>query len=167
MAESKRREDGQYALAPDGRFFSKMDFGKRPKQFVTLTSKVGISENDGEFKLAFDVSGYDNVRVTIELCFRAEGSLKGVVQATNGRPRWERNVRTRTPNDSRVFFLKNGTGAYTVNDDTLEFGPGLHEHNSLRMEGEPYSVYNGSLRAEGDRVDITGKTPFQYVLTVK
>jgi hypothetical protein len=167
MPEGERRVDGQYALTPDGRFFSKMAFSKRPKQFVTLTSEVAISENDGKFELAFNVSGYDNVRVTIELCFRAEGRLTGVELATSSRQSRERNARARSSNGSGTYFLKNGTGAYTVNDDALEFGPGLHMHTALGMEGEPYSVYNGSLRAVGDRVYITAVTPFQYVLTVK
>ena len=105
---------------------------------MTLTSEVAISERDGGFELAFDVSGYDNVCVTIELCFRASGSVDGAEPAAGIRTSRERGGQPGRSDSPGTYFLKDGTGTYTVNGDTLEFGPGLHKHTSLRMEGEPY-----------------------------
>jgi hypothetical protein len=66
------------------------------------------------------------------------------------------------------FLLREGYGSYTVGNDKIEFGPGSFARAPGRMEGEsPYTSVNGSLRAEGVRVYITGITPFSYKLILK
>jgi len=57
--------------------------------------------------------------------------------------------------------------SYTIDGNTLEFGPGVYEHTRLGMEGEQFSVYNGELKADGLRVYLTGTTPFKHTLTLK
>lgn len=172
-----RRSDGQYALQADmategvlGRFFSKMDFADRPKQFVSLNSRVVVTEKDGAFELAFEVDGPPGVGITIELAFRSGGSLTGTTSADG-----EDGFRSAASARSRggpisneelenVFLLKDGFGSYAVGDDRIRFGPGTYARPPGRMEGESLTWVRGSMRAEGDRVYLTGVTPFRHVL---
>ena len=172
-----RKQDGAYALGPDmgtegilGRFFSKMDFANRPKQFRTLKTDVTVSEKDGRFALEFSIQGPPNVPVTIELGFRSGGKFTGVEPLGGGEPAGRgRGGRGGgfTPDTDNAHVLKQGTGTYTVGNDTIEFGPGSLPRAPGRMEGESYGWVNGSLRAEGDRVYLTGVTPLKYTLTVR
>lgn len=168
LPAASRRADGSYRLTGEGRFFSKMDFPSRPKDFKTLTTRVTVRENNGAFELAFDVDGFAGVPVILELCFRKDGTLAGVEKPAAS-PAGRAGGRTgpAMENDEDSFVLKSGQGTYTVGADTIEFGPGASAHNRLRMEGENYSVYNGHNRAEGYRVYLTGITPFKHTLTVK
>lgn len=165
-----RRADGQYALTPDGRFYSKLDFPDRPKDYKTLVSTVAIRENNGSFTLDFDVSGYDGVPVTVELCFRRGGTLDGVILtgsgnaaggATDGRA--GRSMR----DDPESFRMNDEWGSYSIDGDTIEFGPGVWEHSRIGMEGEQFSVYNGELKADGLRVYMTGTTPFKHSVKLR
>ena len=78
----RRRSDGAYVLGSEGRFYSKMDFPHRPKDEKVLVTTITITEvGTGGFDLAFDLDG-PPTSLTIELCFRAGGTLSGVVPAT-------------------------------------------------------------------------------------
>lgn len=182
LPKEHRNPNGDYKLEPDmgtegllGRFFSKMDFSKRPKQFRTLESKVTITEKDGGFELAFDIGGHPNVPVTIELGFRSGGTFTGVAPmasaGTAGGGRGGRGGGGRgggiAPEADNAYVLREGTATYTVGSDRIEFGPGQLARAPGRMEGETYGWVGGNLRAEGDRVYLTGTTPFKYTLTFK
>ena len=98
LPQRYRRRDGNYALGSEGRFYSKMDFPHRPKQYKVLETSVTIRQlGDSGFDLAFDVDG-PATSLTIELCFRTGGTLTGVVPATG----------------DGNFQLVDGEGAYTV-----------------------------------------------------
>jgi hypothetical protein len=144
-----RKPDGDYALSADNRYFSKLDFDHRPKQVRTLTSNVTVTEHDGAFDLEFSVDGVPNVPVTIELAFRVDGMLSGVKPLGD------------------ALVLEKGFGRFTAGADTIEFGPGSFAHAPGRMEGEDYTWVNGSLRAEGQRVFLTGVTPLHQRLTIR
>ena len=176
-----RKPNGEYKLSADmategvlARFFSKMDFANRPKQFRTLKSEVAVTESNGVFTLDFAVDGPPNVAVTIELGFRSGGTFTGVEPvasastATTGAGGRGRGARggAATEGDN-TYVLKTGTGTYTVGNDKIEFGPGQIARAPGRMEGETYSWINGSLRAEGERVYLTGVTPLRYKLTFR
>ncbi|MEX0929215.1 MAG: hypothetical protein WD266_03425 [Balneolales bacterium] len=149
-----RKENGVYEMTPDGRFYSKMDFGNRPKDYLALRSEVLVREvsESGAFELEFRVDQTENVDVTIELCFRKGGELSGV---------------TAKENDSDAFFLGEGMGSYRVGNDVIEFGPGRKEHERNPQSNEQYSVHNGGITQEGYRVYITAKTPFFDTLTIR
>jgi len=170
LPKEYRNADGQYKLTPDGRFYSKMDFPNRPKDYKTIVNTVTIREKDGAFTLDFDISGYENVPVTIELCFRRGGKLDGVVltgsgNAAGGVP--DGRAGRQMQDDPESYKMNEGWGSYTLDDSKLEFGPGIYEHNRLGMEGEQFSVYNGELKADGLRVYMTGTTPFKHTLQIK
>lgn len=149
-----RRADGEYALGSEGRFYSKMDFPDRPKQFRVLETAITISEiSDGAFGLASDVAG-PPTSMTIELCFRTGGTLSGVVPASG-------------VDNSELI---DGEGRYTVGEDTITFGPGNGSgiRQPVAMDaGEKYSYLGGSLVPPGQRVYITGVVPFRYTLQLR
>jgi hypothetical protein len=149
-----RRPDGNYALGSEGRFYSKMDFPHRPKQYRVLDTSITIRQvGDSAFDLAFDVEG-PATSLTIELCFRSGGSLTGVVPASG------------TDN----FQLVDGEGAYTVGADTITFGPGNGSgiRQPIAMDpGEKYTYLGGNLVPAGQRVYITGEVPFRYTLRLR
>ena len=163
-----RRPDGNYTLSADGRYFSKLDFAHRPKEYVTLKSTVTITEHDGAFELDFNVDGPAKVPVTIELAFRKDGRLSGVAPLAT-RPVNADASRGRGTGSDRAdgFALESGIGRFTCGADTIEFGPGLLARPPGRMEGEAYTWVNGSLRSDTSRVYLTGVTPLRHRLTIK
>ncbi len=149
-----RRKDGDYALTPstDDRFWSKMDFAKRPQSNVkTLESTITFSENNGEVTLDFGVNGLEGVAVTIHLCFDEGGQLNGVEKG-----------------DSANFLKEGGYGEFSKGADKITFGPGVKQHEWTRgLEGEKYSVLNGNLDTSGQHIYLTGYTPFKHTLKIK
>jgi hypothetical protein len=153
LPQRYRRRDGDYELGSEGRFYSKMDFPHRPKQYRVLDTTITIRpQGDAAFDLEFEVDG-PPTSLTIELCFRSGGALTGVVSASG----------------DGNFQLVEGQGSYTVGADTITFGPG---HGSgLRQPvamdpGEKYTYLGGSLVPAGQRVYITGEVPFHYTLSL-
>jgi len=163
-----RNEQGDYKLSDDGRYFSKLDFEHRPKQFRTLRSTVEITERHGGFDLEFAVDGQAGVLVTIELTFRRDGKLEGVgALPETVEPRSARPGATADEDRADSFILARGMGKFTAGTDTIEFGPGTSAGAPGRMEGEDYTWINGHLRTQGQRVYLTGVTPFRYTLTLR
>ncbi|MDR8391730.1 hypothetical protein NC796_11290 [Aliifodinibius sp. S!AR15-10] len=153
LPEKFRNKEGVYKMSPDGRFYSKMDFENRPKDYKKLHSMVTVREvgNSGAFEMEFSVEETPRVPVTIELCFRKGGQLSGVI------PR---------ENDTDGYFLSDGEGSYKVGNDVITFGPGKMEHTRSPQSNEQYSVYNGDIEVEGYRVYITGITPFTHKIRI-
>ena len=105
---------------------------------------VTVTENAGKFDLAISVRGTDHVPVAIELAFRQGGTLQGVVPVAGQKDAW---------------ILENGTGRYTVGNDTIEFGPGMRDHT--------YTQIRGALpKWDGQSVFLTGMTPFHHSLSI-
>ncbi|GAB4025892.1 hypothetical protein GCM10028809_08320 [Spirosoma gilvum] len=150
-----RKANGDYAHTPstDGRFWNKMDFGHRPQSNVkTLETTITVHETNGRNELTFRVTSEAGVHVTLELCFKEEGTLTGV-SPQNG--------------STDNFFLKSGMGQYSVGTDTIQFGPGVYQHTKITgLEGELYSSHFGSLRTSGVHVYLTGLTPFEQTITI-
>lgn len=149
LPENKRNEEGDYPLNPslDGRFWSKMDFGARQKTTLTLESQIVIEEVENSFKLDISVDGAENVEVTLDLCFRAGGKFEGVLQEQS----------------EKDFFLDTGFAKYTFGSDSIEVGPGKHEHERINgLDGEVYSTHFGSIKGEGLHLYITGFVPFKH-----
>jgi hypothetical protein len=154
LPSRNRRRDGKYALASEGRFYSSMDFARRPKQYCELNTAVTITEiGPGAFDLEFEVIGQPT-SLTIELCFRPGGRFAGVVPASG----------------DGNFQLVEGTATYAVGDDVITFGPGNGGGilQPVRMEaGEKYAYLGGNLVPSGQRVYVTGRVPFRYALRLR
>ena len=180
LPREKRRPDGQYPLQPDmgtegilGRFFSRMAFADRPKQFVALNTQVSVAPVAEGYDVHFEINGPPGVAVTLELAFRSGGQLSGVESggrqdgrggAASARNRGGPPTREEIEN---TYLLKSGVGTYRFGKDTLTFGPGTYARNPGRMEGEGLTWVGGRMQAAGDRVYLTGVTPFRHVLTFR
>ncbi len=136
LPEAARRADGDW---------SKMDNARRSwSEVQKLEATVSVRESAGRFEIQFDLSGCDNVPVAVELGFRRGGALAGVVPV---------------PDMPDAYLLERGTGTYTFEDQTIEFGPGHVEHR--------YTQLRGALsRLEGLSVYLTGFTPFSRKLSI-
>jgi hypothetical protein len=154
LPKSARNPQGDYKLTPaaDERFWSKLNFPARAVSNVqTLDQRVTVVENRGMFELQFDISGHDGVPFTVELAFRTGGRFEG-------------SVRDR---GNGIYVLPEGDGRYRVGDDVIEFGPGQSEHEWFDLSGSSYTAHGARLAAKGDRVYITGFTPFRKTVTVR
>ncbi len=152
-----RRPGGDYPLTDDGRFYSKMDFPRRPRDEKALTTRVAVRERagaPGEFELEITSDGTAGIGLVVELCFRPGGTLAGAAPRA-GEP--------------DTFLLPTGTLRYTVGGDTIEVGPGAAIPGGRvgNLAGEAYSWRGGQLRPEGLRVYLGGVTPFRHTLTVR
>lgn len=151
LPKSKRNKQGDYLLSPsvDDRFWNKMDFKDRPVSNVkTLETTINFTETNGEASLDFDITGFNDVPVTIELCFNEGGTLTGVSSAGNNN-----------------FFLENDFATYRFDTDEIKLGPGMNKHKNINnLEGERYSTHFGSLKTTGLHIYITGVTPFKHTL---
>ena len=156
LPAGRRREDGDYALSDDGRFWSAMDFAHRPKDHRVLRTEVLIRETgNGSWDISCQLDGAD-APFTVELCFRHGGTLAGEgLEAV--------------PDESDTYQLVAGEASYTVGDDRITFGPGNGKGGrqpAVVDPGERYAWLNGSLPVDGVRVLITGRAPLTYRLTL-
>ncbi|GAA3141041.1 hypothetical protein JOF29_000501 [Kribbella aluminosa] len=145
-----QRTGGRYALTPEGRFYSSMDFENRPKQYRSLRTTVRVEEVADGFDLGFGFDGDETV-YAIELCFRPGGTLSGV-EALDADGNYQ---------------LVSGTGSYTVGGDRIEFGPGSGPARVAMDPGEQYTYLGGNLTPDGLRVYLTGRTPGGQVLRLR
>ena len=149
LAKQYRKPGGDYPLTParDERFWSKLDFPhRRESQVQTLQQRVTISERDGTFELAIEVTGATGVPVTLEFAFRTGGILEGKL---------------------RGKILEEGTGFYRLGPDAIEFGPGEAAHELLDLSGHSYRAHGATLTPVGERVYVMGLTPFRKTLTIR
>jgi hypothetical protein len=153
MPADQRDKNGDYKLSKsvDGRFFSKLDFGNRPTDMRHLRTNITIESTEEGYDLHFQVDGEEDVEMTLELTFREGGELEGVDEAEDEA-------------GNKVDHLKQGTGSYSVGNDSVSFGPGNGEGLIMAAPGEQYSWLKGSLKIAGERVYITGMTPLVYTL---
>lgn len=167
MPPEYRDPNGDYLLSPslDGRFWSKLDFEKRPKDTKTLDSRITISEQeDSAFKMDIEVTGNPGVYVTLDFCFNSGGTLEGVAKAISR----DYYRRTTSPDSSDDYFFNDEYVKYSYGDDEIIIGPGKKEHESIRgLEGELYRHANGSNKGEGLHVYVTGITPFSHSMIIR
>lgn len=150
LAQRDRNARGQYQLSPaEDRFWSKLSFAKRRMSEVkTLQQKITITETNGTFALAFEITGHNDVPVTIELGFRRGGQFTGVRTGTTS-------------------LLAAGMGTYQVGNDVIEFGPGHAAHQFTNLDGASYTAHRGTVKPTGDCIYLTGYTPFRETITIR
>lgn len=154
LPKNKRNPRGDYKLTPvkDDRYWSKMDFPERKMSNIqTLNQNIAIREDRGKFELIFDITSPDTVPVAIEIALRPGGKLDGAL--------------TEKMKD-KLYLLREGTGRYTLDDRTIEFGPGEAKHEWINLSGSSYLAHGAILRPNGICVYITGFTPFKRMLTI-
>ncbi|WP_317041938.1 hypothetical protein [Spirosoma rigui] len=132
-------------IAPDGDW-DKMPRTDRPQSEVQhLRTTVSIREAENGLQIDIDSQGTDGVPVAVELIFRPGGTLAGV------RPHATK------PN---AWLLAGDTGSYTLNGDTLRFGPGRADHTGVQLRG-------GLPPLDAPSVYLTGYTPFTHRLFLR
>lgn len=128
-------------IAPDGDW-DKMARTDRPQSEVqTLQTTVTVTEATDGLQLTIDITGTADVPVALELIFRAGGQLAGVIKH---------------PKKEDAYLLAGESGSYTLNGDTLRFGPGKAEHKGVQLRG--------ALPAMDA---LTGFTPFKHTLFLR
>ncbi|MCF2500601.1 hypothetical protein [Dyadobacter chenhuakuii] len=129
-------------IAKDG------DWEKMPRLFrpvsevQTLETKILISETDNGMQIEIRTSGTERVPLAVELIFRPGGTFTGLTQIEKAKDSW---------------LLKEGTGSYSLNGDTISFGPGIGLHKNIALRGALPPV-------EAPTVFLTGFTPFKHII---
>ena len=123
---------------------NKMLKANRPQSEVQqLTSSVRIRETSNGVECDIEITGTDRVPVSVELIFREGGEFKNVVPVTS---------------EKDTYLLKTDeVGSYTLQNDTLNFGPGLAQHKAIQLRG-------ALPRMSAPTVYLTGFTPFKHTL---
>lgn len=147
----RRRADGAYRLADEGRFSAAMAFADRPRDEVTQTTRVDVDLREDGADLRIDIDG-PRVPWALELTFRPGGTTEGGIPLGDGRR-----------------CLTTGPLTYRVGDDeirveaTVEAGEplaGPDRGEVLRYDpGQDYTVVGGTDATTGNRVYIGGQGP--------
>jgi hypothetical protein len=109
----------------------------------SLQTQITVTEKDGIFELGFELDGTENVPLAIEFAFRKGGKLTGV----------------EILDESGAYLFKGDLAKYNFENDVIEFGPGLAEHEWTAIRG-------GLPKSAGDCVYITGFTPFKHQIKI-
>ncbi|MFF5652356.1 hypothetical protein ACFY8N_28690 [Streptomyces collinus] len=151
LAPGRRRDDGAYRMADEGRFSAAMAFPERPRDEVSHTTRVEVDLLDDGADLRIDISG-PRVPWALELTFRPGGDLEGAVPIGDGR-----------------WCLTTGPMTYRVGDDEIrvearveagEPPAGPDRSDVLRYDpGQDYTVVGGTDATTGNRVYIGGHGP--------
>ena len=156
LPPGRRRDDGAYRMADEGRFSAAMAFPDRPRDEVSHTTRVEVELREDGADLRIEISG-PRVPWALELTFRQGGVPEGAVPIGDGR-----------------WCLATGPMTYRVGDDELrveaavEAGEplaGPERSDVLRYDpGQDYTVVGGTDATTGNRVYIGGHGP--HTLTV-
>lgn len=114
--------------------------GRTQSEVQTLNYKIEILESNNGLEIEFDISGTENVPVTLELIFRAGGQFVGV-------EKWAKKENT--------YLFSSKVGSYTLNNDTIYFENGRIEHKQLLLRGALPAT-------DSPTVYSTGFTPFKH-----
>ncbi|MFF5187582.1 hypothetical protein ACFY30_28100 [Streptomyces sp. NPDC000345] len=156
LPPGRRRDDGVYGLADEGRFSAAMAFPDRPRDEISHTTRVEADLRDDGADLRIDISG-PRVPWALELTFRPGGVPEGAVPIGDGR-----------------WCLTTGPVTYRVGDDEIRVEAGVEageplagpdRSDVLRYDpGQDHTVAGGTDATTGNRVYLGGHGP--HTLTV-
>ncbi|WP_420146586.1 hypothetical protein [Spirosoma sp.] len=127
----------------DGDWEKMLRSKRKQSEIQQLRTKIVIKEIPGGVEAHIQMTGTEGVPVALELIFRPGGTLSGV-----------------TTHPSRPnAYLVSGSGSYTVQNDTITFGPGLVKHKNIQLRGALPAT-------DAPSVYFTGFTPFEHTLTL-
>ncbi|MFF1439026.1 hypothetical protein [Streptomyces sp. NPDC058295] len=159
LPPDRRRDDGAYRLADEGRFSGAMAFPDRPRDEVSHTTRVEVDLREDGADLRIDISG-PRVPWALELTFRPGGVPAGAVPIGDGR-----------------WCLTTGPLAYRVGDDEIrveaavEAGEplaGPDRSDVLRYDpGQDHTVVGGTDATTGNRVYLGGLGPHTLTLALR
>jgi hypothetical protein len=123
------------------------DWSKMPKanrtqsEIQRLNTVITINEKNNGLEVDIDITGTDHVPVSLELVFRPGGVFSGLEEVI--------------PN--QTYVLKGKEGKYSVENQSISFGPGKAEHRRYNLRG-------GLPAFNAPSAYITGTTPFKHSL---
>lgn len=130
------------AIPPDGDWNKMPKSNRKQSEVQYLTSTVRVRETADGVECILEIKGTDGVPVSVELIFREGGEFKNVVPLA----------------EKDAYLLKTAeVGTFTLQNDTLTFGPGLAEHKGTLLRGALPRMSNPT-------VYLTGFTPFKHTL---
>ncbi|MFF9030768.1 hypothetical protein [Streptomyces iakyrus] len=151
LPTDRRRDDGVYRLADEGRFSAAMAFSDRPRDEVSHTTRIEADLREDGADLRIDISG-PRVPWALELTFREGGEPEGAVPIGDGR-----------------WCLAAGPMTYRAGGDEIrveavvEAGEplaGPHRSDVLRYDpGQDYTVVGGTDATTGNHVYLGGHGP--------
>lgn len=132
-------------LLPGDGDWDKMPRQQRPQtEIQTLTTTLFLRKKEEGMEIEVITEGTERVPLALELIFRAGGTLKGVQEVPDVKDSW---------------VLREGKGSYTINDTTIQFGPGIGKHINTALRGA--LPHTGS-----PSVYLTGFTPFRHSIVI-
>ncbi|MFR0355344.1 hypothetical protein [Streptomyces sediminimaris] len=156
LPPSRRRDDGAYRMADEGRFSAAMAFPDRPRDEVSHTTGVEVDLREDGADLRIDIGG-PRVPWALELTFRPGGVPRGAVPMGEGR-----------------WCLTTGPVTYRAGDDEIRVEAGVEageplagpdRGDVLRYDpGQDHTVVGGTDATTGNRLYIGGYGP--HTLTV-
>lgn len=156
LPPDRRRDDGAYRMADEGRFSAAMAFPERPRDEVTHTTRVEVDLRDDGADLRIDIGG-PRVPWALELTFRPGGVPQGAVPIGDGR-----------------WCLTAGPMTYRAGDDEIRVEAGVEageplagpdRGDVLRYDpGQDHTLVGGTDATTGNRVYLGGHGP--HTLTV-
>ena len=147
LPPQRRSPTGEYRLEHEGRFHAAMSFSERPADELHLGTEVRVrTTRTGDGTLTEVDAAFTGTPTSwvLALTFREGGRFSGVQQGPGG-----------------TLLLAEGTGAYRVGDDEVEFGPGhgTGADRPARFDpGEQVAYPGGADDVPGRTVLITGRT---------
>ncbi|MFF4211303.1 hypothetical protein ACFYZE_18490 [Streptomyces sp. NPDC001796] len=151
LPTGKRRPDGAYRMADEGRFSAAMAFPDRPRDEVALTTGIDVDLREDGADLRIEMSG-PRVPWALELTFRPGGVLHGAVPIGDGH-----------------WCLGTGPMTYRAGDSEIRVEVGVHageplaepdRTDILRYDpGQDYTLLGGTDAMTGERVYVGGYGP--------
>ncbi len=123
---------------------------RRKTQICKLEQSATVTEKAGGFDLRIQARGESSgaslgVPIAVEINLREGGKLEGCLPA---------------PHVDGAWILENGFGSYTLEGQTVRFGPGVAPHLLTQLRG-------AEARLPGVSVYVTGYAPFDQVISVQ
>ncbi|POX46372.1 hypothetical protein [Streptomyces sp. Ru72] len=151
LRPAERRADGAYEMADEGRFSAAMSFAQRPRDEVSLTTRVDVELRDDGADIRCDMAG-PRVPWALELSFRPGGVVHGAVPIGDGH-----------------WCLGTGAMTYRAGDSEIRVEVGVRageplagpdQTDVLRYDpGQDYTLLGGTDAVTGERVYVGGYGP--------
>jgi hypothetical protein len=168
LAPADLAGDGSYRLGDEGRFSAAMDFGRRPRDEVTLSTTIRVVLDADGVRLTVDVSGA-TVEWALELAFRPGGTMAGA-RALGGQ-RWQLDAPAPGTRAAATARYQAGEDALsvTVAEATDGRGGPLRAAGAVPAyhPGEDYDFLGGTDAATGTLLYVSGQAPARVAIDIR
>jgi hypothetical protein len=160
LAPQYRDEHGEYRLVDEGRFSAAMDFDRRTRDEVTLTTTIQVRLAPAGVELTIDVTGAV-VDWALELAFRPGGTITGA--RALGEHTWQLDAVAAPTTGPATAGYRFGSDVITIGLLEVSDGQGgpLPASSSIPTydPGEEYRFLGGTDAATGERLYVAARVP--------